>query len=145
MSLIEELGGYEKAKSIVDNAPKYAQGWLGQYLKQGEYCWHWSEYLKKWLVHEKHIGNNTKFTRSFKLDELRKELLEHRRQHNIFEVGDKVVYQDGAGLDGLFEIEVLTKTGKPKSLKTERFGGFPCGWCLVRHAKDAEIEAGYRL
>lgn len=76
---------------------------------------------------------------------LLEKLLEYRRQHNIFEVGDKVVYQDGSGLDGLFEIEALTKTGKPKSLRTKRFGGFPCGWCLVRHATDAEIAAGYRL
>lgn len=82
---------------------------------------------------------------AFVWGDIGKALLSYRRQHNIFEVGDKVVYQDGSGLDGLFEIEVLTKTGKPKSLKTERFGGFPCGWCLVRHATDLEVKAGNRL
>ena len=73
------------------------------------------------------------------------ELLEHRRQHNIFEVGDKVVYKGEAGLNGLFEIERLTKTGKPKTVKTERFGNFPCCYCEVQHATDLEIKAGRRL
>ncbi len=72
-------------------------------------------------------------------------LLEHRRQHNIFDVGDKVVYKGEAGLNGLFEIERLTKTGKPKTVKTERFGNFPCRYCEVQHATDEEIEAGRRL
>ena len=115
MSLIEQLGGYEDANSKLLKMDKT--------LKE---------------VYYSHSDAQ-------KANELRQALLEHRRQHNIFEVGDKVVYQDGAGLDGLFEIEVLTRTGKPKSLRTKRFGGFPCGWCLVRHATDAEIEAGYRL
>ena len=78
-------------------------------------------------------------------EEVRKELLKYRRQHNIFEVGDKVVYKGEAGLNGLFEIERLTKTGKPKTVKTERFGNFPCRYCEVQHATDEEIEAGRRL
>ena len=62
-----------------------------------------------------------------------------------YKVGDKVVYEGEAELDGLFEIETLTKTGKPKTVKTERFGNFPCRYCTVRHATDAEIKAGKRL
>lgn len=62
-----------------------------------------------------------------------------------YKVGDKVVYEGGAGLDGLFEIETLTKTGKPKTVKTERFGNLPCRYCTVRHATDAEIQCGHRL
>lgn len=72
-------------------------------------------------------------------------LLEYRRKHNIFEVGDKVVYKGEAGLNGLFEIERLTKTGKPKTVKTERFGNFPCRYCEVQHATPEEIKAGRRL
>ena len=72
-------------------------------------------------------------------------LLEYRRANNIFEVGDKVVYKGEAGLNGLFEIERLTKTGKPKTVKTERFGNFPCRYCEVQHATDSEIQAGRRL
>lgn len=74
-----------------------------------------------------------------------KAMLEYRREHNIFEVGDKVVYKGKAGLNGLFEIESLTKTGKPKTVKTEIFGNFPCRYCEVQHATNAEIKAGHRL
>ena len=73
-----------------------------------------------------------------------KALLEYRRENNIFEVGDKVVYKGKAGLSGLFEIETLTKTGKPKTVKTKRFGNFPCRYCEVQHATDKEIKQGYR-
>jgi len=72
-------------------------------------------------------------------------LLEHRRANNIFELGDKVVYLGGAGLNGLFEIESLTKTGKPKTVRTKRFGNFPCRHLTVRHATDEEIKADRKL
>ena len=72
-------------------------------------------------------------------------LLEYRRANNIYEVGDKVVYKGEAGLNGLFEIERLTKTGKPKTVKTERFGNLPCRYCEVQHATTEEIAAGHRL
>lgn len=74
-----------------------------------------------------------------------KAMLEYRRQHNIFEVGDYVVYKSNAGLEGLFQIETMTKTGKPKTVKTKRFGNFPCRYCEVRHATTEEIQAGRRL
>ena len=77
-------------------------------------------------------------------DILQQELLKYRRAKNIFEVGDKVVYKGKAGLSGLFEIETLTKTGKPKTVKTKRFGNFPCRYCEVQHATDKEIKQGYR-
>ena len=77
-------------------------------------------------------------------DMIRDALLEHRRENNIFEVGDKVVYKGKAGLSGLFEIETLTKTGKPKTVKAKRFGKFPCRYCEVQHATDKEIAQGYR-
>ena len=73
-----------------------------------------------------------------------KALLKHRRAKNISEVGDKAVYKGKAGLSGLFEIETLTKTGKPKTVKTKRFGNFPCRYCEVQHATDKEIAQGYR-
>ena len=79
------------------------------------------------------------------LVDINNELLEYRRQHNIFEIDDYVVYQGGAGLSGLFRIEKLTKTGKPKSVKSNRFGGFPCRYCEIRHATPEEIKAGRRL
>lgn len=104
MNLIEQFGGYEKAKEAY-----------------GE------------------------FSKSVAYQELRDALLEYRRQHNIFEVGDDVVYEGEAGLEAVFQIESLTKTGKPKTVKTKRFGNFPCRYCIVRHATEAEIRAGKRL
>ncbi len=80
----------------------------------------------------------------FVLEEIKDALLEYRRKHGIFEVGDKVVYKGEAGLSGLFEIEILTKTGKPKTVKTKRFGNFPCRYCEVQHATEKEITQGYR-
>ena len=81
----------------------------------------------------------------FSCGDLQSALLEYRRQHNIYEIDDYVVYQGDAGLSGLFRIEKLTKTGKPKSVKSNRFGGFPCRYCEVRHATPEEIKAGKRL
>ena len=81
---------------------------------------------------------------SFMKPTLVNELLQYRRENNIYEVRDKVVYKGKAGLSGLFEIETLTKTGKPKTVKTKRFGNFPCRYCEVQHATDKEIAQGYR-
>lgn len=81
----------------------------------------------------------------FSREELESAMLEYRRENNIFEVGDYVVYKSNAGLGGLFQIETLTKTGKPKTVKTKRFGNFPCRYCEVQHATLSEIKAGHRL
>lgn len=105
--LIENLGGYEKAKSkLRDNGSLHAE-------------------------------------------RLKAAILEYRRQHNIFEVGDKVVeitdYPDNDVLtvksisdnllvcdsDYLNASYVLSNKHKP------------CFY--VRHATDAEIKAGKRL
>ena len=118
MNLIEQLGGYEIAKSI---------------------------YSK--IKHRRESSTHRSPCKSLAFDVgiLRIELLEHRRANNIFEIRDEVVYQGSAGLDGLFEIESLTRTGKPKTVKAGRFGNFPCRYCEVRHATDEEIKAGRRL
>ena len=62
-----------------------------------------------------------------------KAALEHRRQHNIFEVGDKAVWINSIAPNDprLFEIE-------------ENLGEKPDTWSL-RHATDEEIKAGKRL
>ena len=64
---------------------------------------------------------------------LRGVMLEYRRQHNIFEVGDKVVWINSIAPNDprLFEIE-------------EDLGEKPDTWSL-RHATPAEIQAGKRL
>lgn len=74
------------------------------------------------------------------------ELLEHRRQHNIFEVGDKVVLVGDGTWEHLFEVEKMSPKGrKPTKLKTDVFGNYHVGHNIVRHATDAEIAAGHRL
>ena len=59
---------------------------------------------------------------------LNRELLEYRRQHNIFEVGDKVIYL-------ILGNDVITYDDW---LKTQN-----SNW--IRHATDEEIAAGNRL
>ncbi len=64
---------------------------------------------------------------------LTRELSAYRRQHNIFEVGDKVAWINSIAPNDprLFEIE-------------ENLGEKPDTWSL-RHATDEEIKAGKRL
>lgn len=98
-NLIEQLGGYEKAKECL----------------------------------------NTKTARLSVTNELRAALLEYRRKHNIFEVGDGVshpIFSSIFTIDKVQSYSVLatTNTGYHTSLKTE----------LIRHATDKEIAQGYR-
>lgn len=92
MNLIENLGGYESAKSKArDNG-------------------------------------------SFHSERLKKALLEYRRQHNIFEVGDKVVVK--AHPFWPEDYVILT-------VEQEHIGKwYMSAW---RHATDEEIKAGKRL
>ena len=76
-------------------------------------------------------------------DELNKQLLEYRRQHNIFEIGDKVVSRCADK-----EIRIFTyqeAIGKNILVKCKKGKGYcyPKKW--FSHANDAEIKAGKRL
>ncbi|QIC70792.1 hypothetical protein [Acinetobacter indicus] len=64
---------------------------------------------------------------------LREHMLEYRREHNIFEVGDKVVWINSIAPNDprIFEVEAS-------------LGEKPDTWSL-RHATDEEIKAGKRL
>ncbi len=71
---------------------------------------------------------------------LREHMLEYRRQHNIFEVGDKVVHPKFSNMK-IYEICEISGDlftvfydRKSHSFKTD-----------VRHATDEEIKAGKRL
>ena len=104
MNLIEQLGGYERAK-------------------------HEFEMIKEMKpIYPGEIETNDRL------------LLEYRRQHNIFEVGDKVVHHKFSNMK-IYEICEISGDlftvfydRKSHSFKTD-----------VRHATDAEIEAGKRL
>ena len=68
-------------------------------------------------------------------------LLEYRRQYNIFEVGDKVI---GSKLfdDRIFEFQYYLPE---LSMAVISKDGAAIGLNQLRHATDAEIKAGKRL
>ena len=117
-NLIEQLGGYEKAKGIfILNDDDYEF-----------YSPHFEYYSEK-AVHDD----------SLDIKNIEHVLLEHRRQHNIFEVGDGVshpIFSSIFTIDKVQSYSVLatTNTGYHTSLKTE----------LIRHATDKEIAQGYQ-
>ena len=105
MNLIEQLGGYERAK-------------------------HEFEMIKEMKpIHPGEIETNDRL------------LLEYRRQHNIFEEGDKTVFVDDFMHD---ELMVVAWTRKGEVWMDE--GAKRCtDLSMIRHATDEEIKAGKRL
>lgn len=110
MNLIEQLGGYERAK-------------------------HEFEMIKEMKpIYPGEIETNNRL------------LLEYRRQHNIFEVGDLVVF-----VDEKERKPVLLKFKESRNfdlVHLEVIGSGLCGPSYqkeIRHATDAEIKAGKRL
>lgn len=92
MNLIEQLGGYERAK-------------------------HEFEMIKEMKpIYPVEIETNDRL------------LLEYRRQHNIFEVGDAMVIPSRG--NGIFHFNTLFSDSDIAE---------------ARHATDAEIAAGHRL
>lgn len=105
MNLIENLGGYESAKSKArDNG-------------------------------------------SFHSERLKKALLEYRRQHNIFEVNDLIVFDNTKQYCALLPDDIMTYESMFYTDARVRQGGrfFAVSFAAIRHATDAEIKAGKRL
>ena len=97
-------------------------------------AWSWcADYCKKnqWNPHDSYFWNKAN--------------LEYRRQHNIFEVGDKVVFRECSGIGGASDaIDLMTV----KSIDAfgVRMTNSLCPWAIqIRHATDEEIKAGKRL
>ena len=115
MNLIEQLGGYERAKDGL----------------------HRLKLEKKDLL----TCGDLVVVES----EIDAALIEYRRQHNIFEVGDKVVFRDCSGIGGASDaIDLMTV----KSIDAfgVRMTNSLCPWAIqIRHATEEEIEAGCRL
>ena len=76
----------------------------------------------------------------FTLTEIKDALLQYRRQHNIFEVGDLVVSKNGCELVS----EITYLQGGLAKIKNEKFDHV---YSLqdFRHAEPEEIKAGKRL
>lgn len=112
MNLIEQLGGYEKAKAFL-NATSFTIDELIMMQRSG--------------LRTQHVE---------------KALLEYRRQHNIFEVGDDVVLSDG---NCTLMYKLHERIGKYVYLKRPSGREYDFNIDQIRHATDAEIKAGKRL
>lgn len=117
MNLIEKYGSYDAAKAKQQELSKIAAD--PQLLLVGKII--------------KEIG------------EIEKALLEYRRQHNIFEVGDKVKAKDHQfGFDELFRIDDFFANDDGVNLAVLDDGDcYPISF--LEHATDKEIKAGKRL
>ncbi|WP_353141264.1 hypothetical protein [Acinetobacter pragensis] len=116
MNLIEQLGGYEKAKAKQQELSKIAAD--PQLLLVGKII--------------KEIG------------EIEIALLEYRRQHNIFEVGDKVVLKRPDQFSEIYTYDAYSEKMDLHFFESESDYGH-VALDRVRHATDAEIKAGKRL
>ena len=109
MNLIEQLGGYEKAKGYLEKHP-------------------FKIYSCKDTLDKISLSNA---------------LLQHRRENNIFEVGDKVVLVGYWYADTVWT--VTTENKDMVSLISDNIPGFSSVIIsIVRHATGKEIEQGYR-
>ena len=115
MSLIEELGGYEKAKDIVNKSPCKS------------YTYHNHPYQKGYIRCYR-CDNNEYFC----VSDIDDALLEYRKANSIFEDGDMVI-------DGLLGNQVIMYQDSYKFLGNGYVSHF------VRHATPEEIKVGHRL
>lgn len=76
-------------------------------------------------------------------------LLEYRKQNNIFELGDKVVSINSAFLEyqGVLNIDFINRFDLMLSDDCKGFEvNAICGWSkIIRHATNDEIKVGHRL
>ena len=117
MNLIEQLGGYEKSKEVLD------------VIKARDH----------------------KYSQNFERPALEKALLQHRREHGIFEVGDKVCYRGGMAsnpfwdLSSIFLISEIWDEEIDLKISMTDSGCFPVRPHQIDHASDKEIKANKRL
>lgn len=136
MNLIEQLGGYEKAKTVVDKAPCKTYTYHNHPYQKG--------YIRCWG------GDGKEY---FLVSDIEQALLEYRRQHNIFEVGDLVVLINKPGLSS--SLHRVLAVNAPTTIHVCPINqvsgsdlvvlGFMASPYYLRHATDAEFVAGKRL
>ncbi|WP_446892602.1 hypothetical protein [Acinetobacter sp. NS4_7] len=129
MNLIEQLGGYEKLKPhfvLTDRAIGYTHVYLHG---NNHYCF--LDERVDYIIPD----------RAILIKDVFDALLEYRRQHNIFEVGDKVI---GSKLfdDRIFEFQYYLPE---LSMAVISKDGAAIGLNQLRHATPEEIKAGKRL
>lgn len=109
MNLIEQLGGYERAKHefkmIEEMTPKFPD----------------------------EVKTNNRL------------LLEYRREHNIFEVGDKVVLVDLRCSNDIWCVSESSTSDYVGVIKEGMLGFSVIHKLMIRHATNEEIKVGHRL
>lgn len=95
------------------------------------------------------FGNEFNRPNKHEVDSLNDALLEYRREHGIFEVGDKVISINSAFIkyQGVLNIDFIDRFNLMLSGDRKGFDvNAICGWTnIVRHATPSEIGAGKRL
>lgn len=122
MNIIEQLGGYEKAKAKRDD--------INHTLENCEFLG----------------GGDAREGLYERLESVEQALLKYRRQHNIFEVGDKVVSKhENLNLFGdvVLEIEYFRKLSSVVWVRFTNENDYRVD--ALRHATPEEIKAGKRL
>ena len=92
------------------------------------------------------FGNEFNRPNKYEVNKINNALLEYRRQHNIFEVGDKVVFTDI--LNSCVVTFESTETD-PMQIVWLTYPDGTAGYVFhlnkIKHATDEEIKAGERL
>jgi len=118
VDLIEQLGGYEKAKEVYEN-----------------------------------FKNDSSSLNRQRALNVKVAMLQYRRQHNIFEVGDKVVFSNNPCALNHSVWQVVSNKDYPVVAPICNFNGrviIEANMSVlspyrIQHAEDAEIKAGKRL
>lgn len=108
------------------------------------------EYHKESLENHEEIKSRSVFQMTEqRAKEIRESLLEYRREHNIFDIGDKVIVISNAYVeyDCVLTIDFISRFDLMLSDKNKGFEiNAICGWGkIIRHATPEEIQAGRRL
>ena len=137
MNLIEQLGGYEKLKPhfvLTDREIGYTHVYLHG---NNHYCF--LDERVDYIIPD----------RAILIKDVFDVLLEYRHQHNIFEVGDKVVFLDEPiirTITDVFTIKRVDFDSLTKGLILSSHDYDVFGYQnQMRHATDAEIKTGKRL
>lgn len=142
MNIIEQLGGYDKANEVFLGNPETSTHYNlnslgGHYAKEGvlklNHRWQWFNAIDKQWYWDFSESNH------IEIHDIKKALLEYRRQHNIFEVGDYVFHT--VCRNPLLERVTWTDG---KRIRTDLAGSSAPTETFV-HANDEEIKAGKRL
>lgn len=139
MDLIEQLGGYERAKRVEKNVYGTGSRLIRYPSKDFDYNDDGGNVCDVELI-------------SFKANDLKKSLLEYRRANNIFEVGDKVVFSNKCALnhsiwqviknDGNIVVAPICNHNGRVVVESNTPVQHPYS---IQHTTDAEIAAGHRL